>query len=130
MRLVLCAICAFIGAVLFAIPNFTRRELLFAVPVPPDFRRSAAGRHAVSMFRLAIAATVIVGVCALLLSPAELLNTAATVTPIAIVMVGFTSFYWQNRKLAPSAVQFMHSHEAEVTSAPDKLPGYVWLAAG
>jgi uncharacterized membrane protein len=130
MRLVLCSICAFIGAVLFAIPNFTRRELLFAVPVPRDFRQSAAGRHAISMFRLAIAATVIAGVCALLLSPPELLNAAATVVPIAIVIVGAVSFYWQNRKLAPSAVQFMHPHEAEVTSAPDTLPHYVWLAPG
>jgi uncharacterized membrane protein len=130
MKLVLCAIDVFVGAVLFAIPSFTRREVLFAVPVPADFRESHAGRHAISMFRTAIAAAVVAGICVLLLSPAERLNATATVVPVAILLVGGISFYWQNRKLARAAVQFTRPREAELSSAPEELPRFAWLAAG
>ena len=130
MRLVLCAVYVFIGAVLFAIPNMTRRELLFAVPVPRDFRESRAGRNAISKFRAVIATAVIAGVCALLLSPAELLNATAAAVPSAILLAGGISFYWQNRKLAPAAVQFTRPREAELTAVPEELPRFIWLAAG
>jgi uncharacterized membrane protein len=130
MRLVLCAVYVFVGAVLFAIPNMTRRELLFAVPVPPDFRESRAGRHAISMFRAAIGAAVLAGLCALLLSPAKLLHATATAVPIAIVLAGGLSFCWQNRKLAPAVVQFIRPRETELTTAPEELPRFTWLAAG
>jgi uncharacterized membrane protein len=114
---------------MFAIPNLTRRELLFGVPVPPDFRESPMGRHAISMFRLAIAAVVLAGICVLLLTPAERLNSVAGLLPLAIPLTAGICFYWQHRKLAPAAVQFQGPREAELTSAPDKLPGFVWLAA-
>jgi uncharacterized membrane protein len=130
MRLVLCAVYVSMGAVLSAIPNMTRRELLFAVPVPPAFRESRAGRHAISRFRTAIAAAVLAGVCALLLSPAELLNATAAAVPIAILLAFVISFYWQNRKLAPAAVQYTRSREAELTAAPEELPRFAWLATG
>ncbi|MBZ5591656.1 MAG: DUF5808 domain-containing protein [Acidobacteriia bacterium] len=130
MRLVLCAVNVFMGALLFAIPNMARRELLFAVPVPPDLRESRAGRHAISMFRAVIAAAVLAGVCALLLTPPELLNAVATAVPVAILLAGGISFYRQNRKLAPAAVQFTRPREAELSAAPEELPRFAWLAAG
>jgi uncharacterized membrane protein len=130
MRLVLCAVYVFMGAVVFAIPNMTRRELLFAVPVPPDFRESRAGRRAILTFRAAIAAAVLAGVWALLLSPAQLLNATAAAVPIAILLSGCISFYWQNRKLAPAAVQFTRPREVELTAAPEELPRFAWLAIG
>jgi hypothetical protein len=77
---------SFVGAVLSAVPNLTRRELLFAVPVPPDFRESPAGRHAISRFRAIVATAVLAGVCALLLSPTKFLNTTAAVVPMAILL--------------------------------------------
>jgi len=130
MRLVLCTIYVFVGALVFAVPNMTRRELLFAVPVPPDFRESRAGRHAISKFRAAIGAVVLVGVCALLLAPAKLLDATATAVPIGILLAGGISFYWQNRRLATVAVQFTRPREAELTIAPEELPRFAWLAAG
>ena len=114
---------------MFAIPNLTRRELLFGVPVPPDFRESPMGRHAISMFRAAIAAVVLAGMCVLLLTPADRLDSVAGFVPLAIPLTAGICFYWQHRKLAPAAVQFRGPREAELTSAPDKLPGFVWLAA-
>ena len=130
MRLVFCAVDIFVGGLLFALPNMTRREMLFAVPVPPDFRASHAGRRAVSMFRAAVAAVVLAGVCALLLSPAKLLSAIAAAVAIATSLAGGISFYWQNRKLAPVAVQFTRPREVELTAAPEELPRFAWLAAG
>ena len=130
MRLVLCAVYVFMGALIFAVPNMTRRELLFAVPVPPDFRESPAGRHAISMFRAAIAAVLVAGVCALLLSPARLLNLTALAVPISILLAGGVSFYWQHSKLALAAVQFTRPREAELSAVSDEVPRFAWLAAG
>ena len=130
MRLVLCAVYTSIGAALFAIPNMTRRELLFAVPVPPDFRESQAGRHAILMFRAAVACVVLAGVGVLLVSPTELLSVAAAAVPIAILSAAGISFYWQNRKLAPAAVQYTRPREVELTAAPEELPRFALLAAG
>ena len=130
MRLVLCAVHVFIGVLLFALPNMTRRELLFAVPVPPDFRESRAGRHAISMFRVTVAAAVLAGLCALLLAPAGLLGATTVAAPIAILLAGGISFYRQNRKLTPAAVQYVRPREAELTALPDELPRFAWLAAG
>jgi uncharacterized membrane protein len=130
MRFILCCFYVLMGAIVFAIPDMTRRQVLFAVPVPPYFRQTRAGRRAISMFRVVIAAVVLAGVCAFLFSPAEWLSAIATAAPAAILFVGAVSFYWQNRKLAPFAVQFTRSREAELTSAAEKLPRFAWLGAG
>ncbi len=130
MRFVLCAINAFVGALLVALPNMTRRELLFAVPVPRDFRNSRAGRHAISAFRAAIAVALVIGECALLFSPAKLLGAAAAVVPFAILLTAAISFAWQHRKLAPAAVQFIERREAVPAGTPEKLPRSIWLAGG
>jgi len=130
MRWVLCAVYLFMGALLFALPNMTRRELLFAVPVPRDFRESRAGRHAISVFRAVIACVVLAGVCAVLLSPVELLGAISLAVPAVLLLAGGITFYRQNRKLAPSAVQFSRPREAELTAGPEELPQFAWLAAG
>jgi uncharacterized membrane protein len=130
MRIVLCTVHVFLGTLLFAIPNLARRELLFAVPIPPGFRESPAARHAISMFRAIVAAAVLAGVAALLLSPDCLFNAVATLVPLALMLAGGIGFYWQYRKLAPAAVQFAGPREAALTAAPEKLPRFAWLAAG
>ncbi len=130
MRLALCAVNIFIGALAFMAPNLTRRELLFAVPVPPDFRRNQAARDAIASYRTAIVAVVLATVAVLLFSPAPYLDATAAMAPFAILLVGGFAFYRQNRKLAPAAVQFARPREAELTVAPEELPRFAWLAAG
>ena len=130
MRLVLCTVYVFMGALLFALPNMTRREILFAVPVPPDFRESRAGRRAIRMFRLVMVAVVVAAAGALLLSPDGLLNTTAAAMPIAILLAGGIAFRWQNRTLAAAAVQFTRPRDAEMTAEPENLPWFAWLGAG
>jgi uncharacterized membrane protein len=130
MRLVLCTVYFFLGALLFALPNMTRREILFAVPVLPGFRQSRAARHAIRMFRLVIVAVVVAAASALLLFPPGLLNATAAAMPIAILLAGGIGFYWQNRTLAAAAVQFTGPRVAEMTIAPEYLPWFAWLAPG
>ena len=130
MRLALCAVCVFLGAVVFAVPNMTRRELLFAVPIPPGFRYSAAGRRALWTFRALLLAAVVVGIGVLLLSPDSVLNISAAIVPIAIPLAGGIGFWWQHRRLAGAAVQFATPRETELTSVPEKLPRFTWLLAG
>jgi len=98
--------------------------------VPPDFRQSRAGRHAIRMFRRTILAVVVVAACAVLLSPAGLLNATAAAAPFAILLAGGIGFRWQNRRLAPAAVQFTRPREAEMTTAADRLPWFAWFAGG
>lgn len=128
MRFFLCAICVFMGGLFFAIPNMTRRELLFAIPVPPGFRDGPVGRLAILMFRAIVAAVALAGISALLFSPNRFLDRTATVVPIAIVLAGGLGFYWQNRRMAPFAVQFALRHEVELTTLPERLPRFTWLA--
>ncbi|HEY4933423.1 MAG TPA: DUF5808 domain-containing protein [Terriglobales bacterium] len=130
MRLILCTVYIFIGALVFASPNMSRRELLFAVPVPPDFRQSRAGQHAIRMFRLVIVMVVAAAAGAMLLSPASFLSMTAAVAPIAIVLAGVITFRWQNHALAVAAIQFTGSREVEMSVAPDDLPRFAWLAGG
>lgn len=130
MRLVPCVLMVLLGAALFVIPNMTRREVLFAVPLPPDFRARPAGRRAIRAFRLSVVAVVVAGICALLLSPASLLNLTAIVALLGVPIACGISFYWQYRRLKPAAVQYRRPQEADLTVAPEKLPRFVWLAAG
>lgn len=130
MKLILCAVYIFIGAILFALPNMSPRYTLFAVPVPDDFRASGAGRRSIAAFRTSVAAIVLVGVFALLLSPLRLLNVISTAVPLAILLTGGIAFYRQYQALRPSAVRFTGPREAELTATPERLPWFIWLTPG
>ncbi len=130
MKLLFCINLLFIGAVLFAIPNMTRREILFAVPVPTDFRNSPAGRRAIFLFRAIVGAAVILGVAALLLSPLRWYGATAVIAPLLTILTSGLAFYWQNRRLAPLAVQYRRPREAALSSAPEHLPPFTWFAGG
>lgn len=118
---------AFVGAVLFAIPNMTRREILFSVPVPPDFRLCPAGRHSITMFRLVVAAVVLAGIGALLLSPPQLIETVQPAVIGGTLITVFLAFYRQYRTLSRYAVEIPRQRAAVITTAPDRLPRFVWL---
>lgn len=127
MRLSLSLLNLFVGMMLLAIPNLTRREILFAVPVPQGFRETDAARRAVAVFRMVVALATALCVAALLLVPDELLDATAGMVPVILLAAAGISFYRQNRKLAPAAVQHTRSYEAELSDAPDRLPWYWWV---
>jgi len=126
MKLLVC-MHVFLGAVLLAIPNMTRREILFAVPVPPDFRQTPAGRHAINMFRLVVAAAVLAGIGALLLSPIQLIDTVQTIVTTGTLICAFLAYYRQYRTVTPYAAEIPRQRAASLTTAPDRLPSFVWL---
>jgi uncharacterized membrane protein len=126
MKLLIC-MHVFVGAVLFAIPNMTRREILFAVPVPPDFRQGPAGRHAITMFRLIVAAVVLAGIGVFLLFPTRLIDEVQPAVILGTPISAAIAFYWQYRTLTPYAVEIPRKRAAALTTAPDRLPWFVWL---
>ena len=131
MRLALCFSHVFTGALVFALPNLSRREMLFAVHVPAGFRDTQEGRHAVALYRRLVAAAVLAGVCLELASPAAFLNLAALLAPVLLLVAGCVGFYRQHRRLRPFAVvQNPQPREVELTAAPDRLPWFTWLGIG
>jgi len=128
MKLILCMYIP-VGALFYAIPNMTRRELLFAVPVPTDFRQSPPARHAITMFRLVVAAVVLAGASAIALSPARILGAVLLAVNTATIVATALAFYWQYRALAPFAVNVDTRRVAELTTAPERLPWFAWLGA-
>jgi len=130
MRFAFCIVYICQGALLCALPNMMRREILFAVPVPPGFRESAAARRAISSFRATMVAIVLIGLGALALTPQRYLEAAVLPAIFAPLLVGGVSYYLQHRRLAPAAIQFAPMREAELTLSAERLPRFVWLQAG
>ncbi len=130
MRWILCSVSTFIGLLLLAAPNLTRRELLFAVPVPAGFRESRAARRAIFRFRAATAAATVVGLAIIALGPAEHMGMLAIAVQCAMFLTAAISFYRQNRKLAFAAVQHTRPIDVDLSPEAERLPRFLWLAAG
>ncbi|MGA7409795.1 MAG: DUF5808 domain-containing protein [Bryobacteraceae bacterium] len=130
MKLALVCIYTFIGAVMFAVPNMTRRGILFAVPVPADFREGPIGRRSITIFRGLILAVLLPLVCALLFAPDRVLGPVSVAAPFLLMLVTGIGFFWQHHTLEPYAVHTQLPREAALSTAPDRLPWFAWLAAG
>ncbi len=130
MKPILVSIYIFLGAVFFAIPNMTRRGILFAVRVPTDFRQSSAGRRSINLFRSLMAATVVVVLAAILLSPLHLIGLVTLAAPFILILIAGLGFFWQHRQLGPFAVQSRPPREVVVSTLPDRLPWFTWLSVG
>jgi uncharacterized membrane protein len=131
MKLLLSSITLFVGAIVFAIPNLSRRNILFAVPVTPGFRASAEARRSIAAFRWLVGAVSIAGAAACFLVPESWLETLTIAAPVAILLGGGFSYVRQHRTLLPFAAHDLTARyrEANLTTAPDRLPGFMWTAA-
>ncbi len=130
MRLMLGLTYLLLGGILFALPNMAKGNILFGVPLPEQFRRSLPARRAIALFRAVVAASVLAVLCALLVSPQNRLRVVATAGPFVILFLASVTFLWQNRKLAPAAIQPARLPEASVSNEPERLPWFTWLGAG
>lgn len=130
MRLIPCVIQILMGALVLAVPDISRPELLFAVRVPAGFRASPTGRRSIAMFRILVGLEVLACLCALLLLPARQMNALASLSTFSTLAAGGIGFYWQNRRLAPFRVAIAQPREAELTTAPERLPWFAWLSVG
>ncbi len=131
MRLILALNSLFVGAVIFAIPNMTRRGILFAVPVGSEFRKTETARRSMAAFRALVGCVAIACVCGLLLSPESALGPLAVAEPLIILLTSGLGFFWQNRRLARFSVQQPSGpREARLSDWDDRLPWFAWLATG
>jgi hypothetical protein len=64
IKVIPCFVCAFFGALMFAVPNMTRRGVLFAVAVPPGFRDGPEGRRSLLAYRTLVGVAVSVALLA------------------------------------------------------------------
>lgn len=123
MRYILALLYLYMGAILLAAPNLGRRDLLFAVRVPPGFRETAIGRSAIRSYRVVMVVALLAGLSQLYFA----------VSPLpGLLLVYILNFLWQRRKLKPFAIPLNHTGagEIELTDVPERLPGFAWLALG
>ncbi len=131
MRLILALNSLFVGAVIFAIPNMTRRGILFAVPVAGEFRETETARRSIASFRALVGCVVLAGACGLLLAPETAVGPLAVAAPLVILLAGVLGFYCQNRSLKRFSVQqSLRPREAHLIDGGDRLPWFSWLGAG
>ncbi len=129
-RLLICLIYLSMGGLLLALPQMSRRGVLFGVPVPPNFRDSEPGRHSLAVFRTVTAIVIFVSLIAMLFSPERLLSIVILAAHAGTLLIAGLAFWWQNRKLMPAAVQPVRVAEAAITVTPERLPSFAWLGAG
>jgi uncharacterized membrane protein len=118
------------GATMFAIPNMTRRGVLFGFAVAENFRESPTARKSIAEFRMLTAIATTAALMVLFLVPETFLAAIAVAGPAAILLAGGLAFVWAGRKVAPFAAQPVRERAAELTSTPERLPWFFWLAPG
>src|SRR6185436_15693369 len=110
---------------MFALPDLTRRELLFGVILPADFRARPEGRRAIRAFRITVAIPAVSGLAVMLLNPSWV--PLALLAPMTTLVLGFIAFVIQHRKLKAFAVQPQPVRELELSAEPERLPRFAWL---
>lgn len=127
MVLAVVLVCHFLMSMaVFSIPYMTRREMLFGVVLPADFRQRREGRRAIRAFQMTVVLSGVAGGLIIIL-----LNSRWTGAPVLgsgfMMVSSFTAFVLQNRKLKVFAVQPPPVRELELSAEPERLPRYVWL---
>src|SRR5262249_23120288 len=86
--------------IMMSIPLLTRREMLFGVIVPPDFRDRVEGRHAMRSFRIAVAIPAVIGFVCIAAFASRFVPTVLIASGTTM-LAGLVAFVVQNRKLKP-----------------------------
>jgi uncharacterized membrane protein len=115
----------------FLIPRLTRRDVYFAVTVPPEFRDSAEGGSILKRYRVEV---IFFGILALLIVLAGMRirepnrQVAVTLAGLFLQAMGvFFAYYRARARVLPSAVAPATVREAALVPREVRLPGG-WLA--
>ena len=73
---------------------------------------------------------LLIALVALFFSPNAFLEPVSLFGPLLILIAGAIGFVWQHRKLARFAAEPVLQRHADLTSAPERLPWFIWLAPG
>jgi uncharacterized membrane protein len=106
-----------------AIPDMTRRDLLFGVPVPERFRYTEVGSRAIRSYRIVTGIPWVLNGLGMFFTPSSWFFVG---TILLIPVVGYAAFVVQNRKLQPFAIQPTLVRETTV-GPPEPLPWFAWL---
>jgi len=112
---------------ILAVPNLPRRELLFGVVVPVDFRSSPEGRRAIRIFRCVVAVPAIAGLIAIALWGSRSVPVVTSMAAIGTSLAGALTFVAMNRKFKSFAVQPQSVRVFELNTGPERLPWFTWL---
>jgi len=112
---------------ILAVPNLPRRELLFGVVVPVDFRSSPEGRRAIRIFRCVVAVPAIAGLIAIALWGSRSVPVVTSMAAIGTSLAGALTFVAMNRKFKPFAVQPQSVRVFELNAGRERLPWFTWL---
>jgi hypothetical protein len=116
MKLDVALLFCIVGAAVVAIPNMTRRGILFGYTVPPKFREGAIARKSVADFRMLVALALIALLLTLFLSPATFAGPLAIAGPVLLLLCGGAGFLRQRTRVAPFAVNPVRQLEADLTT--------------
>jgi uncharacterized membrane protein len=112
--------------IMFFLPHLTRREILFGVVLPADFRSGPDGRHSIHVFQRAISISALAGFVIIPLVGVRF-PAVSMLASMSTILVGFTTFIIQNRKLKAFGIQHQSVRELELTAEPERLPRIAWL---
>jgi uncharacterized membrane protein len=116
----------FMSLIILALPHLTRKEILFGVVLPADFRSRPAGRYAIRAFRIAVMIPAVAGLITIPLLSSRFVPIVL-LAPMATIVSGFVVFVQQNRRLKVFAIRPPLVRELELTGEPERLPRFVWL---
>lgn len=108
----------------FALPSGARRDLLFGVPVPPEFRSTKVARRALRSYFLLSGIPLASSILGLIFL--RDLVVFFWVSELVFVVVAVGAFVAQNSRLKAYAVQPPLVREVEL-DPPERLPWFTWL---
>ena len=106
-----------------ALPSGARRDLLFGVPVPPEFRSTNVARRALRSYFLLCGIPLAASILGLIFFRSVVYFW---VSDLAFVAVALGAFVAQNRRLKPYAVQPSLVREVDL-DPQERLPWFTWL---
>lgn len=112
-----------VAAAMLAVPRLTHRDILFGIPVLPDFRASEIGRKALRQYRMWITIPACLSLVGTVVLPNSILNV---ITLIAVALIGLIAFVVMNHRLKPYAVQPRMVYETAI-AAQEQSPWFLWL---
>ena len=111
-------------AALLALPRITRRDLLFGVPIPDGFRSTDAARAVLRNYTIAVCLAGVAAVSTIVMTEYPGARVAAL---LLISIVGVASYWAQNARLKPHAIQPSSLRTVDFTRVDEPLPWFVWL---
>ena len=120
----------FISALSMVCTGPARRDILFGVRVPVDFRTGLEGRRSIAAFRSILTIQLLLSLAAILLASGAQLQVVLPLAPLTTVLTVVLGFAFQHRQLKPFAVALAQTREVELSSGPERLPWFMWLWPG